>query len=138
MTNILDERSLSNLFWIALLLSTNAKQAEAAVADSIGSLGPHNLSTDVLLVCVVRLSVQYNSALYDLGEAFNNSLSLLPRELDAVLHLRAKLRHCFVLRILQGLTAEACSTLLQLSADEVGVSVCAGVLELAKSCREEL
>jgi DNA-directed RNA polymerase specialized sigma24 family protein len=131
--NTLDDQIVRSLFWMAILLSAESKQAKTAVVESIASLEPEDLSTEALLICVAHLSIRQTFAFSDHSEAFEGSLSLLPQELQAVLHLRAKLRHCFVFHILQGLSVETCSATLQVSADEIGVSICAAVLELARS-----
>ena len=56
---------------------------------------------------------------------------MLPVELQHVLHLARNLRHCFVLRLLVGLSRALCAWLLHLETRQIDERTCAAVLELA-------
>ena len=125
--------TLGNSFNAALLLTGTATAAERAVLQAISSLSPAALTSGTLLHRTIALSIEHSrhdeTKRGELGIAPLN----LPLELKAVLHLKSKLRQCFVLRMLLGLSVRDCVSLLQLSEDEVADNVCAAMLWLANA-----
>jgi DNA-directed RNA polymerase specialized sigma24 family protein len=64
-------------------------------------------------------------------EEVDQAASLLPRELQNVLYLPRRLRHCFVLRLLMAMSRECCARLLGLDVNEVDRNVSLAAEELA-------
>jgi hypothetical protein len=110
-------------------------QAEDAVADAILSLDTDDFETEAFLMCVLILSIQRsrNSSKWSIRKRVEIPVTL-PAELQNVLNLPLKLRHCFVLRVLIGLPKETCSQMLQVDDDELQKSVASAAVELAVVC----
>jgi hypothetical protein len=116
----------------AVLLFGDLTQAEDAVADAILSLDTDDFETEAFLMCVLILSIQRsrNSSKRSIRKTGEISVTL-PAELQNVLNLSLKLRHCFVLRVLLGLPKETCGQMLQVDDDELEKSVSSAAVELA-------
>jgi hypothetical protein len=56
----------------------------------------------------------------------------LPFELGCVLHLQPDLRHCYVLRILVGLSREVCAWLLHTDVEQISQRTQSAVNDLAQ------
>jgi hypothetical protein len=120
-------------FLIAHLLTGSVEQAESAMLDAIDRWdsddGEAALFRQVLDTAVQR----------PIGYAlltFNSTTSpgaLLPAELQVVLRLSPHLRQSFVLRILVGLSREACAGMLHVSCARVDEFTCAALRCLALS-----
>jgi hypothetical protein len=107
---------LSRAFWISLLLSGQTKLAENAVLEAICCSESNSASDGVCLLDALRTAVRETEGVIECGDA---ELLLLPPELQRVLFLPVRLRHCFVLRILVGLSPEICSQLLRMHIDQI-------------------
>jgi hypothetical protein len=116
--------ALDMAFRTALLLAGTAKTAEAAVMDGIGAC--EDLSHRGLLMESVRSAIRRRTKPADAPDG----VELLPPELRRLLMLQPLLRDCFVLRILAGLSPEACSELLDISITELGDAVYAALNQL--------
>jgi len=116
--------ALDMAFRTALLLAGTTKTAEAAVMDGIGAC--EDLSHRGLLVETVRSILRRRTkSAHD-----PDALELLPPELRRLFMLQPLLRDCFVLRILVGLSPEACAELLDISITEFEDTVCAALNRL--------
>ena len=116
--------ALDMAFRTALLLTGDARTAEAAVSHGIGAC--EDLSPGGLLMEAVRSAVRRRTKSsdgpYEVGG--------LPDELRRLFILQPLLRHCFVLRILLGLCPEVCAELLEISVTEFEDSVYGALTEL--------
>ena len=104
--------ALNLAFGVALLFGCDATAAEAAVLDGVGACEdvPH-LS---LLIETAWSTLRRRVSSVDAPSV----VQLLPAELRPLFRLRPLLRDCFVLRILLGLSPEACIGLLKISGTE--------------------
>jgi hypothetical protein len=107
---------LSRAFWISLLLTSQAKLAENAVLEAICCSESSSASDDVCLTAALKAALRETEEVIECGHA---ELLLLPPELQRVLFLPVRLRHCFVLRVLAGLSLEICSQLLRMDIDQI-------------------
>jgi DNA-directed RNA polymerase specialized sigma24 family protein len=124
--------AMGRVLTAAVLLSGDLTQAEDAVADAILSLDTDDFETEAFLMCVLILSIQRSRNSSKRSTRKTGEISAtLPAELQNVLNLSLKLRHCFVLRVLLGLPKETCSQMLQVDDDEVEKSVSSAAIELA-------
>jgi hypothetical protein len=124
--------AMGRVLTAAVLLSGDLTQAEDAVADAILSLDTDDFETEAFLRCVLILSIQRSrsSSKWSIRKRVEIPVTL-PAELQNVLNLSLKLRHCFVLRVLLGLPKETCSQMLQVDDDELEKSVSSAAVELA-------
>jgi hypothetical protein len=111
---------IEKAFCTALLLTASETLAETAVLDGIGALEFDQISSDNLQLETARSATRESA---DLLEQFDPAFSILPGELRCVLLLEQRFRHCFVLRVLLGLTRETCSIILHLPLPEVDNAV---------------
>jgi hypothetical protein len=107
---------LSRAFWISLLLTSQAKLAENAVLEAICCSESSSASDDVCLTGALKAALRETEEVVDCDDA---ELLLLAPELQRVLCLPVTLRHCFVLRILAGLSLDTCSELLRMDIDQI-------------------
>ena len=117
--------ALDMAFRTALLLTGDVRTAEAAVSHAIGVC--EDLSPSGLLIEAVRSAVRRRTKSSD----GLNEVDGLPDELRRLFMLQPLLRHCFVLRILVGLSPEVCAELLEISATEFEDAVYGALIELA-------
>jgi DNA-directed RNA polymerase specialized sigma24 family protein len=124
--------AMGRVLTAAVLLSGDMTQAEDAVADAILSLDTDDFETEAFLTCVLILSIQRsrNSSKRSIRKRGEISVPL-PTELQNVLNLSLKLRHCFVLRVLLGLPKETCRQMLQVHDGELEKSVSSAAVQLA-------
>ena len=101
--------ALDMAFRTALLLTGDTRTAEAAVMHGIGVC--EDLSPGGLLIAAVRSAVRRRTKSSD-GP---HEVDCLPPELRRLFMLQPLPRHCFVLRVLVGLSPEVCSELLEVS-----------------------
>jgi hypothetical protein len=104
--------ALDMAFRTALLLTGDTRTAEVAVMHGIGvceDLSPGGLLTEAIK-SAVRRRTKSSDGPYE--------VECLPPELRRLFMLQPLLRHCFVLRILMGLSPEACAELLEVSVTE--------------------
>jgi hypothetical protein len=111
----------------ALLLTGNTASAERVALQAISSLNPQNVTAEALLDRTIEISIRAGRN----SDTAGNNLGLdwpdLPIELRHVLAMKARLRHCFVLRVLLGLPEEMCAGLLQLNRGQVAARACAAM-----------
>jgi len=110
--------AVGRAFLTAHLLTGNAVGAENAVMEALGSWDPGEESADVLL----ERAVSKAATQLDMGCATPDPQQPrwgVPTELQAVLRLPARLRHCYVLRILAGFSRESCAQMLDLHCQQV-------------------
>ena len=108
---------LSRAFIAAHLLTASADQAERALEEAIDSWNPEEDGEEALFYRVLDVAVRRPSALSKSIEPEARS-TLLP-SLQGVLRLAPRLRHCFVLRVLVGLSKQDSAQLLRLHTREV-------------------
>ncbi len=122
---------LSKSFITALLLTANLDRAESAVMRSIGRLD-ECVSSGALLQGTLRASLAGPGGMTaEVPEDLAEAGSILPPELQHVVHLPKDLRQCFVLRILLGLSREVCASLLGLDVQRIDEQTCASIFQLA-------
>jgi hypothetical protein len=126
----LDEwaRAIDSAFSIALLLSGNMATAEAAVDDAI-SVCPENCADEDLMRATVSSAIRRS-----LGRPWEHAdtQSVLPLELQQVVQMAPLLRGCFVLRVLAGFSLIECSSLLNVSVEEVETAIWRSYHELSR------
>jgi len=122
---------LCRVFRITLLLTGRATQAETAIVDALRSIDLADASDQSLFCAAVRYAVTPAPAKLRECRDIDYASWILPDGLQAVLRLSTGHRHCFVLRILAGLSRGECSNLLQLDPRTVDEYTGAAVLELA-------
>jgi len=120
--------SMPKAFCIALILTGNVDGAEAAVLRGIAALDSnytcgHHLIRQTSIAAIGRHLDFLNQA--------EQALSILPPELCRVLLLAPKLRHCFVLRILLGMTPKLSAEILGRPVLEVDDALGAALRSLA-------
>jgi hypothetical protein len=101
--------ALDTAFRTALLLTGDTRIAEAAVMCGIRAC--EDLSPGGLLIETVRSAVRRRTKSSD-GPY---EVECLPPDLRRLFTLQPRLRHCFVLRILMGLSPEVCAEVLDIS-----------------------
>jgi DNA-directed RNA polymerase specialized sigma24 family protein len=104
----------SRAFLAAHLLTANAEQAESAVMEAIASWDPDDDCEEALFERVLNIALRGQPS-----DVPDSPASFLPAELQAVVHLSPQLRRCFVLRILVGLSRQACARLLHWESRQV-------------------
>jgi len=123
------EHTMSKAFRTAHLLTASIEQAERAVIAAMDSWEPDG-GDEALFHQVVYAAVraQVRDIAPSPGEP--DSTAFLPTELQAVIHLSPELRNCFVLRILVGMSRQACARLLDLHCRQVDEYTCAALKRL--------
>ena len=115
-------QAIERAFLTAHLLTGNAPLAEDITIRAIESWNPpeepHEVVFENVLTAALRAPLQQS--------ADNN----IANELKPVLLLAPQLRRCFVLRILLGLSAEACAGKLRMSVSRVNHNTCAALHHL--------
>jgi hypothetical protein len=115
-------------FRTALLLTGDMRTAEAAVMHGIGVC--EDLSPGGLLIAAVRSAVRRRTKSSD-GPC---KVECLSPELRCLFMLQPLPRHCFVLRVLVGLSPEACAELLEVSVTEFEDAVYRALTQLPLLC----
>ena len=117
-------KPLANAFCTALLLTADVERAEAAVLEAI-----QNSDCDPLLGVSFRDVIErsVNPARGRQGPCAPLSV---PAELQGVLRLPPRLRHCFVLRLLLNFSRRACAEILRLHVRQVDRYTCAALASL--------
>jgi hypothetical protein len=128
---ILQLETIENAFIVGLLLTGSIEQAERAIVDSIHCSETEDACAQRVFRRVTQWAIdpleQRSRCVID--EA---SVRILPFELGCVLHLPPDLRHCYVLRILIGLSREVCAWLLHTDIQQIGQRTQSGVNGLAQ------
>jgi len=120
--------ALDVAFRAALLLTGETRAAEVAVMHGIGAC--EDLSPGGLLTAAVRSAVRRRTKSSD-GPC---KVECLSPELRRLFLLQPLLRHCFVLRVLVGLSPEACAELLEVSVTEFEDAVYRALIQLPLLC----
>src|SRR5258706_12648171 len=124
---------LCRAFRASLLLTGNAGQAEAALLDAIRSTDREESSDRMLFSRAAMAALSLSREAPARTEDLEHASALLPLELRPVLRLSVEPRHCFVLRVLAGMSREECSRLLHRDIRQVDEGACAGAQELANA-----
>lgn len=124
--------SVENAFIVGLLLTRSMQQAETAVLDGVRPPCPDDLYSEALFRRVIHYSIDVQPIENPRRQQreLEQAASILPFELQRVLRLSKNLRHCYVLRILVGLTREVCAWLLHLDTSQVDQHTCAAMRAL--------
>jgi DNA-directed RNA polymerase specialized sigma24 family protein len=114
-----------------MLLTANLKCAEAAVMETIRLRNPGESLDPVLFRQAIKASTEgrRNTA----EEGLRDVLAAIPDELRGVVRLPEALRHCFVLRLLSGLSRESCAELLGRTISEVDTNTYSAIESLSHS-----
>ena len=116
---------LSRLFLTARLLAGSPDAAEQAAMVGIDAWNPDEETEDALFARVVEAAARG-----EIEGADKAAGSELPKELQAVMTLAPEPRRCFVLRVLEGLPANACAALLGISTEQVSDYTCSALQTL--------
>jgi hypothetical protein len=104
---------------VTLLLTGNFAVAEQVVIDCIETLDMTELLSDYFVSCASALAIERS---WGNLRPDPDLLTGLPSELQRVLQLPPTLRHCFVLRILVGLSVGETARILHSNPSEVAES----------------
>jgi hypothetical protein len=128
---ILRLETIENAFIVGLLLTGSIEQAERAIVDSIHCSETEDACGQRVFRKVIQWAVdpQEQRSCRVIDDA---SVRILPFELGCVLHLQPDLRHCYVLRILVGLSREVCAWLLHTDVEQIGQRTQSAVNGLAQ------
>ncbi len=118
-------------FLTAFLFSGSSERAEAAVLESIGQLDSEDASEEDLLQGTITAMVRPEEVPARRPKEMEPALATLRFELQRVVRLPFFLRQCFVLRVLVGLSREACARLLGSEIDQVDEGTCSAMHKLA-------
>ncbi len=129
------DNSLSRLFVAAYLLTGCAKQAEAAVSESIRRLGTDATRAGRLSWKAIDAALMREGRAAD--QTADEAAAALPLELARVLRLSPLLRRCFVLRVLMAMPRQYCAGLLRIDAEQVDANSSLAAQELARSVAGE-
>jgi len=121
------------VFRTALLLTGDARHAESAIIDAISAGDSNDLSPQSIFSDVVKAAVSPGREMPAQEAHPALALSILPPELRPVLLLSRSRRHCFVLRVLAGLSREECCRLLQMDVRQIDEECGEAARELARS-----
>ena len=116
--------ALDMAFRTALLLTGDTRTAEAAVMHGMGAC--EDLSPRGLMMEAARSAVRRRTKSSD-GPC---EVECLPPELRRLFMLQPLARHCFVLRVLVGLSPEVCAELLEVSVTEFEDAVYGALTQL--------
>ena len=117
-------QALDMAFRTALLLTGDTRTAEAAVMHGIGAC--EDVSPGGLLIEAVRSGVRRRTK----SSEGPYEVECLPPELRRLFVLQPLPRHCFVLRVLVGLSPEVCAELLEVSDTEFENAVYSALTQL--------
>ena len=120
--------ALDVAFRTALLLTGDTRTAEAAVMHGIGVC--EDLSPGGLLIAAVRSAARRRTKSSD----GHYEIECLRPELRRLFMLQPLPRHCFVLRVLVGLSPEACAEVLDISVTEFEDAVYGALTQLPLLC----
>ena len=111
------EKAVHHAFLTAALLTADLQRAEAAVAETIRLKNPGESLDPVLFRQAIKATAGGPREIA--GENLRDVMAAVPDELCGVVRLPNRFRHCFVLRVLCGLSRESCSELLDQTISEV-------------------
>ena len=122
---------LERAFLTAHLFTGSLQKAEEVTLNAIAAWRPDEEPEEKLFQNVLDAAARTQAEVSQSDP--DSSRSYLPHELKAVLQLAPQLRHCFVLRVLAGLSAKVCARLLCLHSDMVDRYTCDAVQRLARA-----
>lgn len=127
------EQDISQLFFLALLITGDVAMAESALVASVDLLDAempagHAAGLDEVKRAVMRSSVVLTRQTQELR---TETPAPLPLELQPLLRFDPDLRCCFVLRILSGYSNRDCALLLNLEAEDVETLVQTALMSLS-------
>lgn len=114
------DNGLGRAYCLAFILAQDAARAEQIVTAAIDMLPCNDLSEGSLLAAVAN--VAWGLRNHEIGCSEHVQLEVptgIPVELEGLLNLSAKLRYCFSLRALAGMTVLACAHLTSLQPEQV-------------------
>jgi hypothetical protein len=114
----------------AFLLSGSAEPAEAAVLESIRLMNSNDASGEELFQGAVHAAIELEEISGQRAREQWPAPSMLPYELQCIVHLPRYPRRCFVLRVLVGLPRETCARLLRSEIDQIDEGTRAALSEL--------
>ena len=115
-------------FCAGLLVSGTASTAELAVLDAIDAC--EDVLHPSFIIETVRSAIRQRTE----SPRRVDSLELLPLQLRYIFTLRWRLRDCFVLRLLVGLSPQVCAGLLEIPVPEFYDAVYEALNELPHVC----
>jgi len=122
------DHGIGKAFLTAHLLTANRKQAENAVLEAILHWDLDQGTEEAFLHRVAHAAIRAQD------ECESSGADCLPLELQAVLDLSPRQRRCFVLRVLVGLSRQACARLLHLDIFHVDRYTCEALKYLPQRC----
>ena len=122
------EAATQRVFRTVLLLTGSSESVEQVVMDGIDALDSEDLLADGFLIYASTIAVKKSRAN---PEAQYAEWEDMPLEIQRVLQLSLALRHCFVLRILLGMSVDEVSRITQSAAETVLENTYAAVLALS-------
>ena len=127
---ILQRETIENAFIAGLLLTGSIEQAERAIVSSVHCIEPEDVCGQRVFRRVIQWSVDPPAPQRSPGFIDEASVRTLPVELGRVLYLPSDLRHCYVLRILLGLSREVCAWLLHTDIQQISKRTESAVVSL--------
>jgi len=118
--------TIDRAYLTAHLLAGDRERAENAVLQAIEAWNAERHNEEELFEHVVRAAVRARGS----ADPGGPDASFLPAELRAVVNLPRELRHCFVLRMLAGLSQADCARMLRMSPKRVGQYTCSALKRL--------
>ncbi len=112
------EHGLCRAFILAFILAQNSERAEHIVAAAIDTLPYNDFSETRLLASVAAVAWRSRTHGFTRCESIGVDLQI-PAELQRVLELPTKLRYCFSLRVLAGMTVWTCAQLTSLRPEQI-------------------
>jgi len=126
---IVIDQCLSRAFVAAYLRTCSARQAEAAVSESIQRLDIDATRAGLLSWKAIAAATLRADPIA--GHTFDEAPVALPIELLRVARLSPLIRQCFVLRVLMAMPRNYCAGLLRMDAEQVDINSCLAAQELA-------
>jgi len=122
-------KALEEAFCAALLLTGSPEAAEYAVLGGITALELGHFADDVLLVETAKAAIQCRA---DFPAQSEPARLQYPRELQQLLLLALISRDCFILRVLLGINAGTCASILRLGIEEFREALYAALQDLPR------
>lgn len=116
---ILKLETIENAFITGLLLTGSVEEAERAIVSCVHCSEEEDVRGQEVFRRVIQWSVDPREPQRSRTGIDEASVRILPFELGCVLYLPSHLRHCYVLRILVGLSREVCAWLLHTDVQQI-------------------
>ncbi|MGJ5814444.1 hypothetical protein [Paludibaculum fermentans] len=120
--------SLNEIYTVALLLTGSRRRAEASVTEGLRQITDSDVRCESLRETLLQRTV---SAALEGPQHCEADLGL-PPEMQRVLALPVRSRHCFVLRFLQDTPLEQCARMLRIRPEQVAEAAASAVRMLAE------